>query len=866
VFFFQTAMLLAVLPLLTGTARAAAPPAGTSIGNQASATYTDASNTPRTATANVAITIVQQVASFTLTTDGQSRSAAPGGQVSFPHTLSNTGNGADTFNLTVANNTGDNFDLNALALYADANGDGLPDNATPITSTGPLPAGAAFQFVAVGIVPGTETAGSTASIRVVGSGTATATPAPAQTNTDTVTVTSDAVLTVTKSISANSGPPGSGPYTVTLNYINVGNNTATNVEVRDLIPAGLVYTMNSGRWSVTGGGVPLTDLSGDQQGTAPDTIRYDYGATVAGRVTAVISRVQPGQSGTVTFQVTVDPNASAGVVNNTVTYLYDPGTGTPTPEITGNTVPFTVTINTGVTFTGQTIASAPQGAVVVFTNLLRNTGNATDTFDITVANVSFPLGTTFTLFQSDGSTPLVDSTGNGVPDTGPLGTNQTYNVVIRAALPASAFGNNVNYTVQKTATSRNNPAITASANDVLVSVLAGGVDLSNGPAGGAGPGPEGNPVVLNSTTAGSTTSFTLFATNLSAVADTFNLAASTDPSFAAISLPAGWTVTFRSTSGAIITSTGVLPAGASVQFFADVVIPGGALPGTNDLYFRAQSPTSALTDRLHDAVEVTPQRNLALAPNNAGQLTPGGTVTYRHLLVNNGNVLEGDGINSTVNLSLTNIQAGWGVAVYYDANNNGAIDGGDTVVTNLAFTSNGGAGLAPGETIRLLVQVAAPPGAPLGATDVATLTATTVNVGLGSPAPAVVFVTDTTTIVNGDLTLLKEQALDANLDGQPDGGAAAYNTADITVGALPGRSIRYRITVTNVGTAPATQVRVFDTTPAFTTYTTNNPAATSIGSVSLAPTHGSTGPLEFNVGTLNAGQSAVITFGVVIQQ
>lgn len=164
--------------MVPDAALAAAPPAGTSIGNQASATYTDASNTPRTATSNVAITIVQQVASFTLTTDGQSRSGAPGGQVSFPHTLVNTGNGTDTFNLSVANNAGDNFDLNAVALYADVNGDGLPDNATPITSTGPLPAGASFQFVAVGIVPGAQTAGSSASIAVVGSGTATPTPAP----------------------------------------------------------------------------------------------------------------------------------------------------------------------------------------------------------------------------------------------------------------------------------------------------------------------------------------------------------------------------------------------------------------------------------------------------------------------------------------------------------------------------------------------------------------------------------------------------------------------------------------------------------------------------------------------------------------
>jgi uncharacterized repeat protein (TIGR01451 family) len=95
---------------------------------------------------------------------------------------------------------------------------------------------------------------------------------------------------------------------------------------------------------------------------------------------------------------------------------------------------------------------------------------------------------------------------------------------------------------------------------------------------------------------------------------------------------------------------------------------------------------------------------------------------------------------------------------------------------------------------------------------------------------------------------------------------SAYSTADITTGALPGRSIRYRITVTNTGTAPATQVRVFDTTPAFTTYTTVNPAGATPGSVATAPANGAAGALEFDIGTLNPGQSAVITFGVIIQQ
>jgi hypothetical protein len=47
-------------------AHAAPPPAGTSISNQASATYSDASGVTRTVTSNVVQTTVQQIASLTL--------------------------------------------------------------------------------------------------------------------------------------------------------------------------------------------------------------------------------------------------------------------------------------------------------------------------------------------------------------------------------------------------------------------------------------------------------------------------------------------------------------------------------------------------------------------------------------------------------------------------------------------------------------------------------------------------------------------------------------------------------------------------------------------------------------------------------
>src|SRR5690349_11406558 len=410
------ATLFATLALAACSIAYAAPPAGTPIGNQASATYLDATSTSRTVTSNLVTTIVQQVASFTLTADG-ARTAAPGGQGVFPHVLTNTGNGGDTFPLVLANLAGDDFDLTGLAIYADADGNGVPDNFTAINTTGPLAAGAQFRFVVVGNVPGTQLATEVARMRI----TATSAFDNAQTafNTDVVTVTGNAVVNITKSISTANGPSPSGPYTYTFTYTNAGNSVATNVTLTDLLPAGMTYVPNSGRWSTTGASV-LTDANAaDAQGTAPNTIIYGFGVTGANTVTAKINRVAPGASGTVTFQVNVNSGLAPQTINNFASYTYNDGVSNVGP-FTTNLAPFTVDASASLTFTGQTVASALQGSTVAFTNVLTNTGNASDVFDVIVNPGTFPAGTSYALFRSDGVTPLTDSNSNGIPDTGPL--------------------------------------------------------------------------------------------------------------------------------------------------------------------------------------------------------------------------------------------------------------------------------------------------------------------------------------------------------------------------------------------------------------------------------------------------------------
>lgn len=867
------ALLLAFLLLVWLTlapAHAAPPPAGTVIGNQASATYTDASGINRSVTSNIVQSIVQQVASLTLTANG-AQTSTPGSVVYYPHTVTNTGNGTDTFNLTAVNGSG--FNMTNIQIYAD-NGSGQPTGA-PITSSGALAAGAAFKFVVVATVPTSATAGQTNTLTVTA--VSVFDPSKTATNTDTTTVTTNAVITLTKAISASSGAAGSGPYTYTLTYTNTGNSTATAVTFEDIIPAGMTYVAGSGRWSVTGAAA-LSDSNGSS-GSAPNTITSSY---TSGTTTLkyILAQVTPGQSGTITFQVNVAAGTAPGTINNTASDSYNDGSGS-TINGNSNTVAFTVTQAANVALTGATVASATPGQLVSFTNVVTNTGNGTDTFDITFGTSTFPVGTTFTLYKSDGATPLTDTNSNGQPDTGPLAPGATYNVIVKAQLPANASGGP--FTLQKTATSVFDPTKSATTTDTLTSVTGNSVDVTNNsaynagsPAPGQGAGPEGSPVITNSVNPGANTTFTLYVNNTGPVADAYNLAASTASNFSSITLPTGWTVTFKadggagncSTTGATITTTASVPAGSNAVVCAVVSVPAsgaGSLAGTSQLYFRAVSPVSAAQDIIHDAVNVNAVRSMTFTPNGSNQTYPGGTVVYSHTLTNTGNVVEGNGTVSTITLPTANSKAGWTSVLYYDANNNGVLDGTDPVVPAAGIQGIAAlaAGLAPGQSITIFDKVTAPSGALLGDVNSTTITVTTTNGSYVSTAPAPAVATDGTTIIAGNLQLVKAQALDATCTG-PTGGTV-YSASNVN--ALPGQCVLYQITVTNVGSASATSVVVSDATP---TYTTMSPAASSAAATTVGtatgPAAGASGTVTATIGTLAAGANAVVTFGVKIQQ
>ncbi|MCJ8147371.1 hypothetical protein MKI79_10795 [Acinetobacter sp. A3.8] len=487
------------------TTQAAAPAAGSNINNIASATYNDASGNPQSVTSNQVTTTVLQVGSFTLV-DNRTASANPNGSVSLSHTLTNTGNGSDTYTLALAQLTADNFDLNNLQVYLDANNDGVKDSNTPVTSVTLAP-GASVGLIIESTVPSTVTTGQAQYTITATSAFDSAT----DTDTDTVVVTNGAVLRIEKAASVTS-VSANGDIEYTLTYRNTGNAAAANVSITDNIDVSKVaYVLNSGRWN--GSATALTDAAGGD----PAGINYQVNATT-GEMLISLDNVPANSTGTIKFKVTANTTNTANILNTASVFDDDDNDASTTPNgvtptdsnqtVVTVTRTYSGTVNESTTNNYADAATLPGnvnqdntvkenatiGTPVVFGNntgsadagpdqiVIHNTGTGVETYNVTVNQADLPAGSTVELFKSDGATPLTDTNGDGIVDTGPIAAGSTANIVAKVTLPSnystpinSATTDDVILTIDPV----NNPS--ASANDTLklsiVDVLARDIDF-----------------------------------------------------------------------------------------------------------------------------------------------------------------------------------------------------------------------------------------------------------------------------------------------------------------------------------------------------------------------------------------------------
>jgi len=521
----------------------------------------------------------------------------------------------------------------------------------------------------------------------------------------------------------------------------------------------------------------------------------------------------------------------------------------------------------------QVVDRVASGELVVFTHTIQNNGNVNDTYELTFPTAgtvgnSFPTGTVFSFWHEGGQTALLDTNNDGTVDTGPLDPGEQIIIVIKAQLPAGAYDNDgtntPDYSATLTATSAGMDTVSDTVSETIYQISSPGVDLSNSPMRGidsSDKDPLVNkhaysvggivPITTKTGSPGGNIVFSLTIENDSGVPDAFQLACGGKWDGTTLGpLPDGWSMIFHDEADNVITTTPAIPAHGIFLFHAHIILPSnpilcksdyeidfdgdgdietidGNTDGDGDfpIFLKIKSINTGATDIKLDSLDVNDVEKIALVTNQTGQIQPGGSVTYPHTLRNDGNTVETLTLNGTNSL----VASGWGNSILVDTIGDGlpnkpfsALSGTDSVYYydisgNLVWQVFGGSGipgsadkirLNPGEQMPVSALVFSPSSAPDGTLDVLTVSATFNN---GSSASKAI---DQSTVILGQLRLIKTAALDANCDGDPD--TSLQKTALSTV--KPNECVVWQVVVTNAGTESLNQVKIHDSIPPFTMY------------------------------------------------
>ncbi|MBD3179870.1 MAG: hypothetical protein GF417_09840 [Candidatus Latescibacteria bacterium] len=808
----------AFMALIAASGAQAQTPAGTTIQNQASATFEDLAGNTYTATSNQVTTVVLPVYGVSIIPDDSGetppvtpamvQTAIPGQTLYYSYSLTNTGNDSDTYSIVPlldgANSTM-TLGIGDITVYHDQNGNGVLDGGEPAISSGgvpgnvgPIAAGGNVSLLVSYQVPGTAAAGEVAYVGIEGTSVGDGSEADTR-NYHRTDVVSDASLTATMSgLPANVDPGAAITYTVTGS--NVGSDDAhgvtvpsvglTGVLIYDVIP---VDPSTSNPLALAGspsgapaGGTVLYLPAGSSTAGSPETWAWSTTSAAGDIAVAYITSgdMTVGQNYNFTYDLNVPAAMPAGIINNSGAVAYvdnNPGTPDPTVVTTNNTQ---INVNVaadvlvgpdGAPGAGtppnydddsQSVAQAWANSSVDFINTVRNDGNSADEINIILdPSSTVPAGWSVQFFRMDGVTPLNDSGTDGIVDVGSVNPGNTASFIVRVGVPGDAAAGGP-YLAVVEAESANDPAVSNLTTDEITQVNPAAVDIGN--YDGV-PGVDDTPVNQNADP-GQNVDFALDIVNTGGSSDNFSLSSA---------FPAGWTVTFYEDSngnGVLdlpeltpITGIGPVAGGSEVQVIARVAVPGGEAPGVNNVTLRATSNNNgSIFDEITNTVTVNNASTVQIVPDRTGTGTANGTVRYDHTVTNTGNV------DDTFMLSFVSSN-GWSYA-FFDTSNN--------PINSVTLTA--------GASEDIVVQISIPGGVSVGTVENGTITVTGNTYGATDSA------LDVTTIVAGNLVLAKS----VNPGGDQ----------------LPGTELTYRTDYSNVGTASLDSIVIYDPVPNWTQY------------------------------------------------
>ncbi len=900
------ALVLALL-FVMGLVLAAGTPAGTEIRNQASASYTDSAGQPQTTTSNEVVTMVQPVYDFTITPNGteaapgQTKTGLQGAPVYFNYTVTNNGNTPDTINLTAPQGSSDDFDFDSVKIYLDTNCNGTIDPGEAEVSSVDLNADESACVIVEAVIPAGEADGHKGHANLSGTSAGDSTLTDNDNWAEAV-VTSKAVLDAAKS----ANPSGEVAPGDTIDYSIQGSNkggsaagaitgvatvdgTAKDgILISDEIPAGTTYVLGSASGSAGGGTTSVIYMvNGSWTATEPGTASD---VTKVGLLIEGTGAFFPqGAQYQLNFQVTVNAGTAANTaIENTATVEFDAdgdgnggGTGEevdsnttsnpvaavyevangpqddPDSDGTGFTSTYTDPSGNTWNYSETTDTTDPRdddaetitddvygGDTVFFPFTLENNGNTPDSYDLSLNIVdpdttdgADPSTWTCQVMASDGTTPISGSIG-------PINPGDSFDYVVKCSIPADyeETGGSDAAHIEVTATSEGDPNVSNKVTGIVTDVQSGyGVDAADhGNSNDNDPSNDNPPA--QSADPGDTVTVPFDVTNTGHNPDTYDL--TTD-------LPTGWGGTVYPDSDcdgqmddpapAPVADTGLLNEGETACFVLVVDVPDDESPvdldgnpGTTDDNVKITATSNAdpsVTDTISTDVEVNAVSDLDFSPDRNGTVTSPGTIVYTHTVTNNGNE----------DASVTFSQSGsthptWTYQISTDGGNTWTDVGSASAIT-----------LAPGASQDVQVRVIVPDGEPIGAIDTNQISANATYTNAPADSASV---TDTTTVVGGDLRVEKKGETCA------DASCTNVTSADASE-AKPGEYIHYTVTASNIGTADLKKVIVSDPLPGHTDFVSVSASTSVSGAQVLFSTDGTTWSTSAPT-SLSAGQAVFV--------
>lgn len=820
------------------------PAPGSYISNIASGDYIDETGNVLLVNSNPVSLEVQKILALTLVQDQQQQSTV-GGQVNFPHVLTNAGNTYDSYILSLIHSTDDEFDLASIKVYADRDQNGIPDDnvdlLTPNTSI-TLNAGESFSLVAVGSVPLVMTSTQKSIFEL--KATSQTTNSIFANVKDRVVVVDDAVISVVKAQDKSQGNVDD-VVTYTLTYRNNGTDAA-QLTITDLLDDSLQYIIESAQWNK--GAIKLTDAH-DTENTLNSGIKYQL-LSDNKTIKAEIASVPPLTSGVLTFQVNIK-NADKTKIPNTAQYTYIGNKSAKSFSLNSNTVHYTFSQSLGVVLNNKpssavnvgnpdqapdnlsTIGTLKPGQEVYFQNYVWNAGNVTDIYNLSYTTSNLPACVQVRFYSKDGKTLLTDTNGDGVIDTGSLATLAVKEIRVGVSAATSCNTELSNIVIDVKASSVLSSDISDATRNVITTLVASSSesDLYNSDNTGKDVGKidnAGNAWLKKSVIDGKVI-FPLVAENKSTLSNNYHLFASfsaIDPHSISVVTASGFTVKFYegdascSTLGKQIINTGTMAAGATKSYCAVIQVDSSQQNFVKPVWFAIQSPVNQQADAIKNEISSSTARQLILSNDQQGQVSVGGSLVYVHTLKNTGTVTEGSASGSVVKFKVAPLKPddGFIYGLYYDANNDGKLDAADKFIdTNTALnTLTSSVGIPSQKSIQLLLKVSS---------------SETVLQGTSSVAEIIVEAgdyqgitltdiknTDVTTVGMINIQLTKYQSVLGCAEPLNEAKVSAlksFSTQALSV--EPGTCIVYKLNLMNKGISTVNSVQFIDVVPAYTT-------------------------------------------------